>query len=102
VLKFNNGNKGYLENGETFNLTNEKSFEVIGVSTTIPNNENVTVNIKGFVGNASGNDLNFPVDIKTELLPEYSLDPNSRKYTLEVTYRGKLIGKAFIKSPSQQ
>jgi len=102
VLKFNNGNKGYLENGETFNLTNEKSFEVIGVSTNIPNNENVTVNIKGFVGNASGNDLNFPVDIKTELLPEYSLDPNSGKYTLEVTYRGKLIGKAFIKSPSQQ
>ncbi len=57
VLKFDNGNMGYLKNGETYTFSNEHIFEIVGVKTTIPNNSSVRVKINGFVGNGAGSDM---------------------------------------------
>ncbi len=96
VLKFDNGNMGYLKNGETYTFSNEHIFEIVDVKTTIPNNSSVRVKINGFVGNGVGSDMYTPIDIAMELLPEYSVDKHGRTFVVEVLYRGEQIGTAYL------
>lgn len=96
LLRFDNGNMGYLQQDKTYLCTGEKSFEIIHVETNIPNNDCVSVDVKGFVGSLNGNDINIPIDLYSELLPEYSLDSWGRLFEIEVTYHGKLIGQAYL------
>ena len=97
VLRFDNGNMGYLMQGKTYSCTSEKSFEIIHVETNIPNNDGVSVNVEGFVGGTNGNDVNMPIDLYSELLPENSLDKWGRLFEIEVTYNGKIIGQAYLR-----
>lgn len=96
ILLFDNGNMGYLQRGRTYSCKSEKSFEIIHVETNIPNNDGVSVNVIGFVGGPNGNDVNMPIDLYSELLQEYSLDKWGRLFKIEVTYRGNLIGEAYL------
>ncbi|MCH7782218.1 succinylglutamate desuccinylase/aspartoacylase family protein [candidate division KSB1 bacterium] len=96
VLTFDNGNKGFLENGKTYSFTSERSFEISDIVTNIPNNTEITVNIRGFVGGSEDNDINFPVYVSSELLPEYSIDTRGKVYAIDVKYRDILIGRSFI------
>lgn len=105
VLRFDNGNKGILGNGEAYSLTSERSFEIIDVITNVPNNLDVKVNIRGFVGSTDNGDSNLPVHVASELLPEYSVDSKGRRYAIEVSYRDKIIGTSYINlnaTPSNQ
>ena len=97
VLKFDNGNMGLLKNGEFYSVTNEQTVEIVAVNTTIPNNTNVQINVKGFVGSNTGSDMFIPIDMAMELIPEYSVDNYGRTFTIEVTYRSKVIGEAFLR-----
>ncbi|MFC1554716.1 M99 family carboxypeptidase catalytic domain-containing protein [candidate division KSB1 bacterium] len=96
VLKFNNGNKSLLENGDEFKFTWERSVEIIDVETNIPNNTGIRIDVRGFAGGDDGNDMNRPIDIYKELQTEYSSDSNGKIYAIEVFYFDKKIGTAYL------
>ena len=105
VLRLDNGNKGILGNGEAYSLTIERSFEIIDVITNVPNNLDVKVNIRGFIGSTDNGDSNLPVHVASELLPEYSVDSKGRQFAIEVSFKDKIIGTSYINlnaTPSNQ
>ncbi len=99
VIRLPNGNMGLIEDTGVYKLTGESSIEITGVKTNIPDNEEVRVNLVGFSGGEGGNDLGARVNLKTGLIKRYSIEGKGERYRIEVIYRDRVIGTAFLQIP---
>ena len=97
ILQLENGNKAYLENGDTFIAGGSEMLSVRNVKTNVPNNEGVAVNVAGLAGNGAASDTGIPFSVAGDLLPRYSIDGDGRRYGIDVTCRERVIGRVFIR-----
>ncbi len=90
VVKLNGGTKVCYTPQEVIEAHYDDRIEIVDVKTNVTDNDRIKVNLKGFSGDGSGNDMGMPVLLNKSLLKKYSIDKKGSKYEIAVS-RGKIF-----------
>jgi len=96
ILDTGSGRPARLREGERLRVGRGEVLTIREVETTVPANEGIVVNFKGFAGGRDGEDRGLPVRTDRDLIPKWALDADGRLYEILVLHHERPIGRVLV------
>jgi len=94
-----NGVEKFLPNGAHLDIIRGDTVELVDVGTTAGASTDITMNFKGFIGNAKSNkgeDRGYIIRTDRDLLKRFSIAANGQRYQIVAERKDQILGQMFV------